>query len=158
MDAEDRALDAGGLRNDAARAFVRQWAAHTQPAAGEVAPVTGGRYYARSYVKDTARSEERTFVATSNAADRGVYNNWLPADEVKPVVEGLMAGASRGKTMFVLPFPMAPPGTPLDAWAPGVELTGSRVVVLHMIRMARVGPRHLGHPAGPSHLLPGPHP
>src|SRR3972149_6050580 len=98
MDTIDRALDVGGLRNDAARAFIRQWAAHTQPAAvevvsaaddarlvaealaaGEFAPVTGGRYYARSYVKDTARSEERTFVATSNPADRG--GQGTPADK-----------------------------------------------------------------------------
>ena len=176
MDTIDRALDVGGLRNDAARAFVRQWAAHTQPAAvevvsaaddarlvaealaaGEFAPVTGGRYYARSYVKDTARSEERTFVATSNPADRGVYNNWLPADEVKPIVEGLMAGASRGKTMYVIPYLMAPPGTPLDAWAAGVELTDSRVVVLHMIRMARVGAEHLDRLADPSHFVRGVH-
>ena len=176
MDAIDHALDTAGLRNEAVRAFVRQWAAHTQAArvevvsaaddarllaealaAGEIAPVSGGRYYARSYFKDTARSEERTFVATGRPADKGVYNNWLPSAEVKPVVERLMAGASRGKTMYVIPYLMAPPGSPFDAWAAGVELTDSRVVVLHMIRMARVGPEYLDRLADPGSFVRGVH-
>ena len=50
-----------------------------------------------------------------------------------------MRGASRGKTMYVVPYLMAPPGSPLEAYAAGVELTDHRTVVLHMIRMARVG-------------------
>ena len=33
---------------------------------GEILPAGEGRYYSRSYAKDTARSEERTVVATSN--------------------------------------------------------------------------------------------
>jgi phosphoenolpyruvate carboxykinase (GTP) len=97
------------------KAFVERWAAHTGAdsvqvvdaaddarliaealAAGEIEPVSGGRYHARSYFKDTARSEERTFVATSNPADKGAFNNWVHADEIRPVVEGLMANASRG--------------------------------------------------------------
>src|SRR3972149_249179 len=103
MDAEDRALDAGGLRNDAAR--------------GPASPGGGPRPPPPRGVRARGVPGGATFVATSNPADRGVYNNWLPADEVKPVVERLMAGASRGKTMYVIPYLMAPPGTPLDAWA-----------------------------------------
>ena len=94
----DAALDSAGVTNERVRAYVRQWAAHTQPArvevvsaaddarlieeslaAGEILPAGEGLYYSRSYVKDTARSEERTIVATSNPADQGVYNNWRPA-------------------------------------------------------------------------------
>ena len=55
-------------------------------AAGEIVPAGEGRYYSRSYVKDTARSEERTIVATANPADKGVYNNWRPSDEMRPMV------------------------------------------------------------------------
>src|SRR5439155_16090092 len=108
-------------------------------AAGEIKPVSGGLYHARSYFMDTARSEERTFVATSNAADRGAFNNWAPADELRPVVEGLMANASRGKVMYVIPYLMSNPGSPLDRWSAGIALTDSRLVVLHMLRMTRVG-------------------
>ena len=152
------ALKTGGVRNDAVAVFVTHWATHLEPAAlevvsadddarllreslaaGEIQEVTGGRYFARSFSKDTARSEERTFVATSKPEDKGAYNNWVNSAELKPKVEALMAGGSKGKTLYVLPYLMAPPGGPLDQWAAGVELTDSRVVVLHMIRMARVG-------------------
>ena len=52
--------------------------------AGELQPAGEGRYYSRSYYKDTARSEERTIVATNDEKDKGVYNNWRPASEMKP--------------------------------------------------------------------------
>lgn len=154
----DKALDDAGLHNPAVRAFVRQWVEHTTPArievvsaaddarlvaesleAGEILPAGDGLYYSRSYFKDTARSEERTIVATSRPEDRGVYNNWRLSSEIRPVVEGHMRGAMAGRTMYVIPYLMAPPGSPLERFAAGVELTDHRTVVLHMIRMARVG-------------------
>jgi phosphoenolpyruvate carboxykinase (GTP) len=172
----DSILDAAGLHNEAVKAFVREWARHTQPAAvqvvsaadddrllrealaaGEISEVTGGRYYARSFSKDTARSEERTFVATSRPEDKGAYNNWVLTSEIRPEIERLMAGASRGKTMYVVPYFMAPPGGPFDDYAGGVELTDSRVVVLHMIRMARVGPQLLDGLTDPARFVRGVH-
>ena len=54
-----------------------------------------------------------------------------------------MRGALRGKTMYVIPYLMAPPGIALAPWAAGVQLTDSRTVVLHMIRMSRVGAEYL---------------
>jgi phosphoenolpyruvate carboxykinase (GTP) len=172
----EETLTAGGVSNDAVKAFVQHWAAHLDPAAvevvgvdddarllrealaaGEIFEVAGGRYFARSYAKDTARSEERTFVATSKPEDRGAYNNWANSAELKPKVEALMAGASRGKTMYVLPYLMAPPGGPLDQWAAGVELTDSRVVVLHMIRMARVGVEFLNRLPDQANFVRGVH-
>ncbi|QZY29297.1 phosphoenolpyruvate carboxykinase (GTP) [Nocardioides coralli] len=154
----DAVLDAAGLTNQAVRDYVRHWAEVTGAArievvsaaddarliqesldAGEILPAGEGRYYSRSYYKDTARSEERTVVATSDPADRGVYNNWKPSSEMKPLLEGKMRGQLAGKTMYVIPYLMAPPGSPLERYAAGVELTDNRTVVLHMIRMARVG-------------------
>lgn len=108
-------------------------------AAGEMLRAGKGRYYSRSHPKDTARTEERTFVATADEADRGRYNNWRHSSEVKPLLTSRMRGASAGKTMYVVPYLMAPPGTPLANFALGVELTDDRNVVLQMIRMARVG-------------------
>ena len=162
MTAIEEALDDAGLKNAHVRAYVQHWAEHTgaerievvnasddarliQEAldAGELLPAGEGRYYSRSYVKDTARSEERTVVATNNPADEGVYNNWRPASEMRPLLEDRMRGASAGKTMYVVPYLMAPPGSPLEPYAAGVELTDSRTVVLHMIRMARVGVDHV---------------
>jgi phosphoenolpyruvate carboxykinase (GTP) len=158
------------------KAFVERWAAHTGAesvqvvsaaddarliaealAAGEIQPVSGGRYHARSFYKDTARSEERTFVATSNPADRGAFNNWAPADELRPLVEGLMANASHGKVMYVIPYLMSNPGSPLDRWSAGIELTDSRLVVLHMIRMTRVGADLLAGLEDRDHFVRGVH-
>ena len=160
----DAVLDGAGLRGRAVREYVKHWAELTGAArievvsaeddarlieeslqAGELLPAGDGLYYSRSYHKDTARSEERTIVATSHERDAGVYNNWHPSSEMKPKLEGLMKGASAGKTMYVVPYLMAPPGSPLEKYAAGVQLTDHRPVVLHMIRMARVGVNHIAH-------------
>src|SRR6185503_13009934 len=105
----------------------------------------------------TARSEERTIVATGNAADAGVYNNWRPAAEMHELLADRMRGASAGKTMYVVPYLMAPPGSPLESFAAGVELTDHRTVVLHMIRMARVGPQLLDNLKDPASFVRGVH-
>src|SRR5262245_35342947 len=114
----EAALDEAGVKNQQVREYVAHWAAITQPDrievvsaaddarllqesldAGELQPAGEGIYYSRSYAKDTARSEERTIVATSDPNDRGVYNNWRPASEMKELFNRLVEGQSRGKTM-----------------------------------------------------------
>jgi phosphoenolpyruvate carboxykinase (GTP) len=158
----EKALDDAGVTNPHVREYVAYWADLTGAErvevvdaaddarlvkealdAGELMPAGEGRYYSRSYYKDTARSEERTIVATSDPKDKGVYNNWRPSSEMKPLLEDRMRGASAGKTMYVIPYLMAPPGSPLAPWATGVQVTDTRTVVLHMIRMSRVGVKYL---------------
>ena len=166
------ALEAGGLTNPHVREYVEHWAKITGADrvevvgaeddarliqecldAGELEPAGEGLYYSRSYEKDTARSEERTIVATNRESDKGVYNNWRPAQEMKQVQVERMTGASKGKTMYVVPYLMSPPGAPLEKYAAGVELTDSRTVVLHMIRMARVGADYINKLAEPDHFV-----
>jgi phosphoenolpyruvate carboxykinase (GTP) len=168
----DAALDEAGLRNTHVREYVRYWAELTGAARievvrptddarliaesladGEILPAGEGRYYSRSYVKDTARSEERTVVATSNPADKGVYNNWRPAEEMRTLLKERMRGASAGQTMYVIPYLMAPAGSPLERYAAGVELTDCRTVALHMIRMARVGVEYIDNLAEPDSFV-----
>ncbi len=165
-------LDAAGLTNPPVREFVKEYAELTGAqrvevvnasddarlleeavAAGELEKVGEGRYYSRSYYKDTARSEERTIVATSDEKDRGVYNNWRPSSEMKPKLHDLMRGASAGKTMYVVPYLMAPAGNALEPWAAGVEITDTRTVVLHMIRMSRVGVQFVNDLEHPEHFV-----
>ncbi|MGJ9422963.1 phosphoenolpyruvate carboxykinase (GTP) [Aeromicrobium sp. CF3.5] len=152
------ALDAAGLTNQSVREYVEHWAGITGAdrvevvgaadddrliaeslEAGELMPAGEGRYYSRSYFKDTARAEERTIVATATESDQGLYNNWRSSAEMTDKLVGLMTGASAGKTMYVIPYLMAPKGAVLERFAAGVELTDNRNVVLQMIRMARVG-------------------
>jgi phosphoenolpyruvate carboxykinase (GTP) len=168
----EKVLDEAGLRNPAVREYVAYWAELTgaervevvntaddarliQEAldAGELLPAGVGRYYSRSYHKDTARSEERTIVASNDAEDRGVYNNWHHSAEMTPLLKERMRGASAGKTMYVIPYLMAPPGNTLAPWATGVELTDARTVVLHMIRMSRVGVEHLENLEDPNQFV-----
>jgi phosphoenolpyruvate carboxykinase (GTP) len=168
----DKVLDEAGLTNTEVRDYVHYWAAVTEPErvevvsasddkrlieesleAGEILPAGEGLYYSRSYSKDTARSEERTVVATNNPADKGIYNNWRPASEMRPLLEERMRGASAGKTMYVIPYLMAPPGSPLEDFSAGVELTDHRTVVLHMIRMARVGVQFIENLSHPSRFV-----
>ncbi|MGA8847546.1 MAG: phosphoenolpyruvate carboxykinase, partial [Nocardioides sp.] len=165
----DKVLDEAGLKNEKVREYVAHWADITEPdrievinasddarlvaealESGEFLPAGEGLYYSRSYVKDTARSEERTIVATHKPEDKGVYNNWRDAAEMTASQVERMRGQSRGKTMYVVPYLMAPPGSPLEAYAAGVELTDNRPVVLQMIRMARVGVAHLDNLADPN--------
>jgi phosphoenolpyruvate carboxykinase (GTP) len=169
-------LDEAGLTNPKVREYVRYWADLTgadrvevveaadderlvQEAldAGELLPAGEGRYYSRSYHKDTARSEERTIVATNRESDRGIYNNWRPASEMRPLLEERMRGASQGKTMYVIPYLMAPPGNELAPWATGVELTDARTVVLHMIRMSRVGVQYVENLDDPDQFVKAVH-
>lgn len=168
----EAALDAAGLKNPKVREFVAEYAELTgaerievvgaaddarliQEAldAGELHPAGEGLYYSRSYYKDTARSEERTIVATNHEKDKGVYNNWRPASEMKPLLHDSMRGASVGKTMYVIPYLMSPPGNALAPWAAGVQLTDTRTVVLHMIRMSRVAPHFLDELDDPDHFV-----
>lgn len=168
----EAALDAAGLENPKVREFVAEYAELTgaerievvgaaddarliQEAldAGELHPAGEGLYYSRSYYKDTARSEERTIVATNDEKDKGVYNNWRPASEMKPLLHDSMRGASVGKTMYVIPYLMSPPGNALAPWAAGVQLTDTRTVVLHMIRMSRVAPHFLDELDDPDHFV-----
>ncbi|GEP35447.1 phosphoenolpyruvate carboxykinase [GTP] [Nocardioides szechwanensis] len=168
----EAALEAAGLKNPHVLEYVRFYADLTgaervevvsaeddarliQEAldAGELEPAGEGRYYSRSYHKDTARSEERTIVATNDPKDKGVYNNWRPASEMKPLLHDRMRGAFEGKTMYVIPYLMSPPGNELAPWATGVQVTDTRTVVLHMIRMSRVGPEFLEDLDDPSQFV-----
>jgi phosphoenolpyruvate carboxykinase (GTP) len=168
----DAILEAAHLKNDHVREYVRYWAGITgadnievvgadddarlvQEAleAGEILPAGEELYYSRSYFKDTARSEERTIVATSSPADKGVYNNWRPAEEMKTLLTGLMTGASQGRTMYVIPYLMSPPGSPVEKYAAGVQLTDNRSVVLHINRMARTGAEFINNLADPDSFV-----
>lgn len=155
-------LTEGGITNPKVHEFVEEWASITTPAKvevisaadddrllaealadGEIFDAGKDLYYSRSYYKDTARSEERTVVATHSEKDKGAYNNWHDASEITERQKKYMAGASAGKTMYVVPYLMSPAGNPLEDWARGVELTDSRTVAIHMIRMARVDAKYV---------------
>jgi phosphoenolpyruvate carboxykinase (GTP) len=102
-----------------------------------------GCYLHRSAPHDVARTEHLTFIATNREVDAGPTNNWMAPDAARAKLTPLFAGAMRGRTMYVVPFLMGPPGSRFSKV--GVEITDSKYVVLNMRIMTRVGQVALDH-------------
>src|ERR1041385_4615003 len=94
-------------------------------------------YLHRSNPNDVARVEQFTFVCTPTKQEVGPTNNWAEPTETYAKLRGLLAGAMRGRTMFVIPYLMGPVDSPLAKI--GFEITDSKYVVLSLRIMTRMG-------------------
>jgi phosphoenolpyruvate carboxykinase (GTP) len=96
-----------------------------------------GCYYHRSELNDVARVEQCTYLCTPSQEEAGPTNNWMAPEQMYRKLRDLCAGAMKGRTMYVVPYLMGPPGSPLTKV--GVELTDSIYVALSMRIMTRMG-------------------
>jgi phosphoenolpyruvate carboxykinase (GTP) len=96
-----------------------------------------GCYLHRTHEEDVARAEECTYVCTESEEDAGPTNNWMAPREMHRKLEGLLQGCMQGRTMYVVPYVMGPPGSAVAKV--GVEVTDSLYVVLSMGILTRMG-------------------
>jgi phosphoenolpyruvate carboxykinase (GTP) len=96
-----------------------------------------GCYLHRSHPNDVARTEHCTYICTPNQNLAGATNNWMPPTKAYPLLRELFAGCMGGRTMYVVPFLMGPPRSPLARV--GVEVTDSIYVAISMGVMTRMG-------------------
>src|SRR6185437_6126919 len=94
-------------------------------------------YLHRSNPNDVARVEQFTFICTPTKEEAGPTNNWAEPSETYSKLNGMLKGAMRGRTLFVIPYIMGPPDSPLTKV--GFEVTDSKYVVLSMRVMTRMG-------------------
>jgi phosphoenolpyruvate carboxykinase (GTP) len=109
----------------------------------------------RSHPSDVARTEHLTFIASRTQDDAGPTNNWMSPDDARSRVGPLFEGVMKGRTMYVVPYVMGPPGSPFSKV--GIEVTDSPYVVANMRIMTRMGQRALVQLGGGADFVPGLH-
>jgi phosphoenolpyruvate carboxykinase (GTP) len=102
-----------------------------------------GCYLHRSAPNDVARTENLTFVCTPTQEEAGPNNNWMAPAESYDRLAKIFRGSMRGRTLYVIPFLMGPPGSAFSKV--GIQITDSVYVVLNMRMMTRMGKIALDH-------------
>lgn len=106
-----------------------------------------GSFWCHSHPDDVARVEEATFICSKKESDAGPTNHWRDPMQMHSHLQQLFKGCMRGRTLYVVPFSMAIPGSRFAI--PGIQFTDSAYAALSMQIMTRVHPSCLDVPFVP---------
>jgi phosphoenolpyruvate carboxykinase (GTP) len=109
----------------------------------------------RSDPSDVARTEHLTFVCSDTPDDAGPTNNWMSPSNATRNVWPLFDGSMIGRTMYVVPYLMGPPGSSYSRL--GIQVTDSEYVVLNLRLMTRMGRGAVEHLASSPEFVRGIH-
>ncbi|MBI4495554.1 MAG: phosphoenolpyruvate carboxykinase (GTP) [Deltaproteobacteria bacterium] len=93
-------------------------------------------YLHRSHPTDVARTEHLTFISLPEKEKAGPNNNWMKPEEAKEKLRSLSDGCMAGRTMYVLPYTMGHPDSPLSKAC--IQLTDTSYVAVSMRIMTRM--------------------
>jgi len=94
-------------------------------------------YLHRSHPTDVARTEHLTYICLPEKETAGPNNNWMKPDDAKARLRQISEGAMAGRTMYVLPYLMGYPESPLTKAC--IQLTDISYVAVSMRIMTRLG-------------------
>jgi phosphoenolpyruvate carboxykinase (GTP) len=94
-------------------------------------------YLHRSHPTDVARTEHLTYICLPEKETAGPNNNWMKPEDAKGRLRQISAGAMAGRTMYVLPYMMGHPDSPLAKAC--IQVTDISYVAVSMRIMTRLG-------------------
>jgi len=95
-----------------------------------------GCYHHYTHLLDGSEADNTTYICSTRQEDAGP-NLWMPAAELSEQLNRNLRGAMRGRTMYVVPFLMGPPGS--ASARVGVQVTDSLYLTLCLLNLATAG-------------------
>lgn len=108
-----------------------------------------------AHLQPTRTEPARRLLCSRSEAEAGPSNCWADAAYMQEVLGEMFAGCMQGRVMYVVPYLLGPPGSPLCQ--AGVQVTDSPFVAAVSSVIARVGQPALSHIRATGRFVQGLH-